>query len=50
MATHSGDVVYAPFPGMQNIILNSHEVAQEFLSKKPQSTAGRRVGYLVRQL
>jgi hypothetical protein len=45
-----GDVVYAPIPGMNILILNSHEVAQELLSKRPNSTAGRSVGYLVREL
>ncbi|PVF93568.1 cytochrome P450 [Serendipita vermifera] len=45
-----GDIVHAPIPGMNNVIINSHEVAQEILSKKPQATAGRRVGYFVLQL
>jgi hypothetical protein len=42
-----GDIVYAPIPGMEIVILNSHDVAQELLGKKPGSTAARRMGYLV---
>ncbi|PVF93569.1 cytochrome P450 [Serendipita vermifera] len=45
-----GDMVYAPIPGMDNVIINSHEIAQEFLSKRPQATAGRRIGYFVLQM
>ncbi|PVF97375.1 cytochrome P450 [Serendipita vermifera] len=45
-----GDIVYAPVPGMEIVILNSHEIAQELLSKRPGSTAGRRFGYLVSNL
>ncbi|PVF92948.1 cytochrome P450 [Serendipita vermifera] len=42
-----GDIVYAPLPGMDIIVLNSYEVAQELLLKRPGSTAGRQVGYLM---
>jgi hypothetical protein len=45
-----GDIVYAPIPGMKNVILNSQEVAQELLSRRPNTTAGRKVGYFVFQL
>ncbi|PVF97327.1 cytochrome P450 [Serendipita vermifera] len=45
-----GDVVYAPLPGMSMVILNSHDAAHELLSKRPNSTAGRRLGYLVKEL
>ncbi|PVF93579.1 cytochrome P450 [Serendipita vermifera] len=45
-----GDIVYAPLPGMPMIILNSYEVAQELLAKRPNSTAGRRLGYLLSDL
>jgi hypothetical protein len=41
-----GDIVYAPVPGMGVVILNSYEVAQELLSKRPSSTSGRHAGYL----
>ncbi|PVF93573.1 cytochrome P450 [Serendipita vermifera] len=44
-----GDIVYAPIPGMKFLIINSHEVAQELLNKRPNSTSGRRFGYLVSQ-
>jgi hypothetical protein len=46
----AGEIVYAPIPGNQIVILNSYEIAQEFLAKRPSSTAGRRVGYLVNNL
>ncbi|PVF97331.1 cytochrome P450 [Serendipita vermifera] len=45
-----GDIVYAPLPGVSLLILNSHEVAQELLSKRPNSTAGRSVGYIITDL
>jgi hypothetical protein len=45
-----GDIVYAPLPGMDIVVLNSYEIAQEVLSKRPSSTAGREVGYLVTTL
>ncbi|PVF97328.1 cytochrome P450 [Serendipita vermifera] len=45
-----GDIVYAPLPGMNMVILNSYDAAQELLSKRPGSTSGRRIGYLVTHL
>ncbi|PVF97326.1 cytochrome P450 [Serendipita vermifera] len=39
-----GDIVYAPMPGRSVVILSSHEIAQELLSKRPSSTSGRRSG------
>ncbi|PVG01722.1 cytochrome P450 [Serendipita vermifera] len=45
-----GEIVYAPLPGMNIIILNSYEIAQEVLSRRPSSTAGRQVGYLLATL
>lgn len=45
-----GDIVYAPIAGTNIIILNSQEVAQELLAKRPSSTAGRHWGYLVSHL
>ncbi|PVF93577.1 cytochrome P450 [Serendipita vermifera] len=45
-----GDIVYTPLPGMEIVIINSHEVAHELLSKRPNSTAGRRFGYLISDL
>jgi hypothetical protein len=41
-----GEIVYAPLPGKNIVILNSHEIAQDLLSKRPSSTAGRRYGYV----
>jgi hypothetical protein len=48
--SHKGDIVYAPLPGMSIVILNSYEAAQELLSKRPNSTSGRHIGYLVKDL
>ncbi|PVG04930.1 cytochrome P450 [Serendipita vermifera] len=45
-----GDIVYAPLPGSGHLILNSPDIAQELLGKRPNSTAGRGIGYLVRRL
>ncbi|PVF92949.1 cytochrome P450 [Serendipita vermifera] len=45
-----GDIVYAPLPGMDIVVLNSYEMAQELLSRRPNSTAGRRLGYFVLNL
>ncbi|PVF93566.1 cytochrome P450 [Serendipita vermifera] len=45
-----GEIVYAPIPGNSIVILNSYDIAQEFLAKRPSSTAGRKVGYLVNNL
>ncbi|PVF97216.1 cytochrome P450 [Serendipita vermifera] len=45
-----GDIVYAPIPGMDVVILNSYDVAQELLSKRPNSTGGRRAGFMVLDL
>lgn len=42
-----GDIVYAPVPGMDVVILNSYEVAQELLAKRPNTIGGRYAGYLV---
>ncbi|PVG01693.1 cytochrome P450 [Serendipita vermifera] len=41
-----GDIVYAPVPGVDVVILNSYEVAHELLSKRPSSTSSRHAGYL----
>lgn len=35
---------------MEMVILNSHDVAHELLAKRPNSTAGRRLGYLLADL
>jgi hypothetical protein len=45
-----GDIVYAPVPGMDVVILNSYDMAYELLSKRPNSTGGRRTGYMVLEL
>lgn len=45
-----GDIVYAPMPGMEIVILNSYDAAQELLAKRPSTTGGRRLGYLIFKL
>lgn len=45
-----GDVIYAPILGIDIVVINSYEVAQQILSKRPASTAGRRVPYLLEHL
>jgi hypothetical protein len=46
----TGDLVYAPLPGQDIIILSSYEVAQDLLLRRQSSTAGRNVGYLASDL
>jgi hypothetical protein len=46
----TGDIVYAPLPGMDIVIINSHEIAEELLSKRSSSTGARRPGYLLSDL
>jgi hypothetical protein len=46
----SGEIVYAPLPGLKVLVINTHEAAQELLSKRPNSTAGRFIPYLVAKL
>ncbi|PVF92959.1 cytochrome P450 [Serendipita vermifera] len=45
-----GDVVYAPVLGTNMVILNSYDAAHEFLSKRPNTTGGRLVSYLLTDL
>ena len=45
-----GPVVYVKLPGMSMVIVNSHEVAQDILSKRTHTTAGRRMGYMIQEL
>jgi cytochrome P450 len=45
-----GPVVYVKLPGISMVILNSYEVAQDILSKRPNNTAGRRIGYMVKEV
>jgi hypothetical protein len=45
-----GPVVYVKLPGISLVIVNSYEVAQGVLSTRPNTTAGRRMGYMVKEL
>ncbi|KIM28318.1 hypothetical protein M408DRAFT_329423 [Serendipita vermifera MAFF 305830] len=42
-----GDIVSVELPGTSMVILNSYEIVQELLNKKPSSTAGRKIGYMI---
>ncbi|KIM28323.1 hypothetical protein M408DRAFT_329427 [Serendipita vermifera MAFF 305830] len=41
-----GDIVSVEIPGINMVILNSYETAQELLGKRPNSTAGRKIPYM----
>ena len=41
-----GDVVSVEIPGLSMVILNTHDAAQELLAKRPNTTSGRKVGYM----
>ncbi|KIM28322.1 hypothetical protein M408DRAFT_139912 [Serendipita vermifera MAFF 305830] len=41
-----GDIVSIELPGTPMIVLNSYEVVQELLNKRPNTTAGRKIGYM----
>ncbi|KIM28401.1 hypothetical protein M408DRAFT_140803 [Serendipita vermifera MAFF 305830] len=41
-----GDMVHANIPGMRMVILNSYEVVQDVLMKRPNTTAERNNGYM----
>jgi hypothetical protein len=45
-----GPLVYVKLPGISLVIVNSHEVAQDLLSKRTNTTAGRRMGYMIQEL
>ncbi|KIM28307.1 hypothetical protein M408DRAFT_69816 [Serendipita vermifera MAFF 305830] len=42
-----GNIVYVELPGTSMVILNSYEIAQELLNKRPNSTARRNIGYMM---
>ncbi|KIM28308.1 hypothetical protein M408DRAFT_23712 [Serendipita vermifera MAFF 305830] len=42
-----GDIVSVELPGTSMVILNSYEIAQELLNKRPNSTARRNNGYMM---
>jgi hypothetical protein len=46
----TGDIVSVEIPGLSVLILNSYEAVQEFLSKRPSTTSGRKIGYMVLEL
>ncbi|KIM28315.1 hypothetical protein M408DRAFT_23718 [Serendipita vermifera MAFF 305830] len=45
-----GDIVHAQIPGLRFIIVNSYAVAQELLTKRPNTTAGRKNGFMFREI
>ncbi|KIM28311.1 hypothetical protein M408DRAFT_329417 [Serendipita vermifera MAFF 305830] len=42
-----GDIVSVEIPGTPMVILNSYETVQELLNKRPNTTAGRKIGYMI---
>jgi len=45
-----GDIVSAELPGLSVVILNTQEAAQELLAKRPNTTSGRKIGYMLRKM
>jgi hypothetical protein len=45
-----GDVVSVEIPGVPVIILNSYDTVQDILTKRPSTTGGRKIGYMVVEL
>jgi hypothetical protein len=50
LISFTGDIVYLELPGVSIVVLNSYEVAQELLGKRPNTTSGRKIGYMIREL
>ena len=46
----TGDIVYLELPGKPIVVLNSYGVAQELLGKRTNTTSGRKIGYMMREL
>ncbi|KIM28306.1 hypothetical protein M408DRAFT_329415 [Serendipita vermifera MAFF 305830] len=42
-----GEIVSVEVPGTSMVILNSYDIAQELLNKRPNSTARRNIGYMM---
>jgi hypothetical protein len=42
-----GDIVYAKLPRTPMVFLNSYELAQQLLSQRPNTTAGRFMTYMI---
>ncbi|KIM19981.1 hypothetical protein M408DRAFT_30764 [Serendipita vermifera MAFF 305830] len=40
------DIVSVELPGISMVIINSYDIAQELMIKRPNNTAGRKVGYM----
>ncbi|KIM28408.1 hypothetical protein M408DRAFT_23789 [Serendipita vermifera MAFF 305830] len=45
-----GDIVHAQIPGMRVIVVNSYALAQELLTKRPSTTAGRKNGFMFQEI
>jgi hypothetical protein len=42
-----GEIVSVEIPGTPVVIINSYEIIQDILSKRPSTTGGRKIGYMV---
>jgi hypothetical protein len=49
-AFFAGDVVSVEIPGTPVLVLNSYDAAQDLLAKHPNTTSGRKIGYMVLEL
>jgi hypothetical protein len=45
-----GDIVSVEIPGFPVVIINSYEAIQDILAKRPGTTGGRNIGYMVLEL
>jgi hypothetical protein len=45
-----GDIVSVEMPGAHVVIINSYETVQDILAKRPGTTSGRQIGYMVLEL
>ena len=45
-----GDIVSVEIPGFPVVIINSYETVQDILAKRPGTTGGRKIGYMVFEL
>jgi hypothetical protein len=46
----AGDIVSVEIPGVPVLVLNSYDAVQNLLTKRPSTTSGRKIGYMVLEL
>ena len=45
-----GDIVLVEVLGLSVVVINSYETVQDILAKRPSTTGGRKIGYMVLEL